>query len=254
VITPTILTDYSYDKAQKITRNIAASLKSPRFYRENADEVARSQHLFKNHPTIQSCLAIVATYNNPYGHGLSHAEKVSIDSGAIVLIECNDLDAARLERLVLLSHLAGALHDVKRAAPDHALAGAEEARKILPAFDLTDDERKVIPRMIANHEAFKPSLPMDNTLEQLLSDALYDADKFRWGPDNFTEMLWDIIIPKKVPLTKMLAHFMTGMVGIKRIRRTFRSSTGKKYGPDFIDLGLKLGRELHDELQKCLAT
>jgi len=247
-----MLTDYSYDKAQRITRDIAASLESPRFYRDNRDAVARSRHLFQNHPIVQSCLAIMATYNNPYGHGLSHAEKVAIDSGAIVIIECTNHGNVRRQRLVLLSHLAGVLHDIKRTAPNHALAGAEEARRILPAFDLTEAERNVIPRMIANHEAFQPDLPMDTPLDQLLSDALYDADKFRWGPDNFTEMLWDIIIPKKVPLTKMLTHFMTGMEGIKKIRHTFRSSTGRKYGPEFIDLGLHLGAELHAELQKCL--
>jgi hypothetical protein len=46
-----------------------------------------------------------------------------------------------------------------------------------------------------------------------------------------------------------MAHFLTGLEGVRRIRETFRTETGKYYGPDFIDLGLEIGRRLYEELK-----
>jgi len=83
---------------------------------------------------------------------------------------------------------------------------------------------------------------------QLISDALYDADKFRWGPDNFTETLWAMIIPRKTPLPVLLSRFLSRLEGIENIRTTFRTPTGREYGPDFIDRGLLIGRRLHAAL------
>ena len=45
---------------------------------------------------------------------------------------------------------------------------------------------------IGNREAFQPCSNLADPVAQLLSNVLHDADKFRWGPDNFTEMIWDI--------------------------------------------------------------
>jgi len=41
---------------------------------------------------------------------------------------------------------------------------------------------------------------------------------------------------------------MKGLEGVGRIRETFRSETGRRYGPDFIDRGMKIGRRLYAEL------
>jgi hypothetical protein len=38
------------------------------------------------------------------------------------------------------------------------------------------------------------------------------------------------------------------MESLLRIRETFRTSTGKDYGPDFIDLGLEIGRRFYEEM------
>jgi len=243
-----MIEDFSYDEARHIAERIASALESPRFYREKQREGNLSRDLFENHPLIHTAFAILSTYENPYGHGFSHARKVAIDSGTIVINETRHLSDKKLRRMVLLVHIAGVLHDIKRSSPDHAHEGAKEAEIILREFDLTEKERRTISQAIANHEAFKPALPMQTALDQLLSDALYDADKFRWGPDNFTEMIWDIVISRRVPLSKVLEHFMPGMKGIKNIRDTFRSQTGKDYGPNFIDLGLQIGVTLYDEL------
>ena len=240
----------AYGEARRICEEIAATFETPRFYREKVNEVDDSRRLFENNPIVQSCLDILATNESSYGHGLSHARKVAIDSGAIVLIEGIHLAKGNtLKRMVILAHLAGVSHDIKRSHSDHAIEGAKEAEKILKGFDLGHDERKAISQAIENHEAFKPCHPLNSPTDQLLSDALYDADKFRWGPDNFTEMIWDIIIPRKIPLSTVLDHFTTGLEGIEKIRDTFRTTTGREYGPDFIDIGLKIGRKLYSELR-----
>jgi hypothetical protein len=240
--------DYNYEEARKVCEKIAASFDTPRFYREKAHEVEQSRLLYERHPDVQACVAILQE-NKSYGHGLSHARKVAIDGGAIILIEGNHgATESFLHRRVLLIHLAGVLHDIKRSSPNHASEGAKEAYRILKRFDLEETERKAISQSIENHEAFQPNHPMDTIPDQLLSDALYDADKFRWGPDNFTEMIWDIIIPRKIPLSTVLNRFTAGLEGIEKIRETFRTVTGKVYGPDFIDLGLGIGRQLYAAL------
>jgi hypothetical protein len=36
------------------------------------------------------------------------------------------------------------------------------------------------------------------------------------------------------------------MESLKKIKTTFRTKTGRQYGPQFLDLGLAIGQELHD--------
>jgi hypothetical protein len=43
------------------------------------------------------------------------------------------------------------------------------------------------------------------------------------------------------------------MKGILGIRDTFRTATGRRYGPEFIDLGLKIGEEIHKFLKERFA-
>ncbi len=46
------------------------------------------------------------------------------------------------------------------------------------------------------------------------------------------------------PLQTFVDHYPKGMALLKRIRETFRSQTGRRYGPQFIDIGLAIGDEL----------
>jgi hypothetical protein len=61
-------------------------------------------------------------------------------------------------------------------------------------------------------------------------------------------MLWDMVSRRNVPLSSLLGRFLKGMEGVGRIRETFRTSTGRQYGPDFIDRGMEIGRRLYAEL------
>jgi hypothetical protein len=243
------LLEGEYLEAQRLCERIASEIETPLFYVDKQDEVEASRRAFEDDLMVSRCLSIVEERGDVLGHGLSHVRKVAVDAGALVLIE-TDRDALRQERrqALLLAHLAGVLHDIRREQPDHAQRGADEARVVLEDFDLKEEERVAVVQAIRNHEAFKPSVPLEDPSFQLLSDSLYDADKFRWGPDNFTETVWMMVAPFKVPVPALLGHFETSLEGITRIMDTFRTPTGREYGPDFIARGLLIGKRLYEEL------
>ncbi len=240
-----------YREAREISLRIAREVEPPRFYMEKSAEVEASRLALENHPMARMAMALVEERGERLGHGVSHVVKVAVDAGALVLIETDLLlDEERRERYLLLAHLAGLLHDIRREEKDHALRGAEEAGRILSGFSLEAGEREAVVQAIRNHEAFRPHKPLDDPDLQILSDALYDADKFRWGPDNFTETLWSMVGPTGIPVEALLRHFRTGMEGIMRIADTFRTPTGRAYGPDFIARGLEIGERLFRELKR----
>jgi hypothetical protein len=48
----------------------------------------------------------------------------------------------------------------------------------------------------------------------------------------------------------LIHRFPEGMVGISGIKKTFRTETGKIYGPEFIELGLKIGEKIYQFLKE----
>jgi len=246
-----ILLEGEYLEAKRLSERIAAGMEPPRFYLEKKGEIEASCRLFTGAPMVEGGLNIVEDRADRIGHGLSHVRKVAIEAGAIVIIETKGMASEEaVNRKVLLVHLAGILHDIKRKEPEHAQRGAEEAGRILKGFDLEERERLGIVEAIGNHEAFKPARPLDDPSLQIISDALYDADKFRWGPDNFTETVWMMVAPRKVPMPALLKRFGRGLDGIEEIKGTFRTPTGREYGPDFICRGLEIGRKVYEALEK----
>jgi hypothetical protein len=243
------MTDQEYRPAIDLARRIAAEIGTPRFPVEKAREVALSRELFAAEPIIAAGLRIVAERGECLGHGLIHVEKVAIDAGALILTEVGAATSdAHARRLVFLAQLAGILHDICRKEKEHAERGAQESEKILASFSLLPDECADVTYAIRNHEAFRPCPREAGGTAQLLSDALYDADKFRWGPDNFTETLWAMVTLQGVPLQVLIPRILPGLEGIRKIRDSFRTPTGREYGPDFIDRGLTIGLRLHAAL------
>jgi hypothetical protein len=106
---------------------------------------------------------------------------------------------------------------------------------------------------IANHEAFVEPKTVSSPVGQMISDALYDADKFRWGPDNFTHTLWQMLRSSRTRIVPLIRRFPKGMEGISRIKETFRTETGKMYGPEFIELGLEIGVKIYQFLEERFA-
>lgn len=239
-----------YKLARELAGEIAATFEAPRFYSDLSREQSVSLERLRTDPVLLETRRIAISRDEHYGHGLRHVEKVATDAGTIVQLETASRgdSAERTERALLLVQLAALLHDIKRRVPEHAHRSAEAAAGILADFPIDARERDWVVGSIRNHEAFIEPTPLDSPEGQLLSDALYDADKFRWGPDNFTDTLWEMISPEDVPMSALLAHFPKGMEGVEKIAGTFRSATGRKYGPEFIDIGIEIGHRLYEEL------
>jgi hypothetical protein len=86
----------------------------------------------------------------------------------------------------------------------------------------------------------------------MVSDALYDADKFRWGPENFSTTLWLMVSAHNTPIAALHQTFREKMRGIEKIKETFRTATGRRYGPEFIDQGITIGNVIYEEMSAML--
>ena len=240
-----------YLRLRERAREIASRYPPPDFYQDFKETIARSQHLFANHPLVAEIQELVATHiDDDFGHGMHHATKVAVDAGALIGIEGPNqgYDERLTRRRVIVAQCAGLLHDIDRRASDHAVRGAAFAQHILPSFTLTADEINDICLAIRDHEAFQAKVAIASPMGRLLSDCLYDADKFRWGPDNFKNTVWSMVSVLNPPLDQFIRRYPQGMQTLARIRDTFRTTTGMRYGPQFIDLGLAIGEELYQVL------
>jgi hypothetical protein len=238
-----------YARLREQARQIVTSFPSPDFYQDHSQAYEYSSRLFKTDLEIRKlCRFVSENLDDDFGHGLQHAIKVTIDAGALMNIEgqAAGYSESMLARRIQIVQCAGLLHDAKRKKKDHSKHGADFARTVLEDYSLSYDEIEDVGRAIQNHEAFKTTTPIDTAEGILVSDCLYDADKFRWGPDNFTDTLWDMVSFLNPPLAKFMARYPQGMESLEKIKTTFRTETGKQYGPQFLDLGLAIGQKLHD--------
>ena len=248
------MTALTIAEARSIACNIADGYESPRFYSECESQTTLSRNIFNTHPLVGTFYSLVCDREDDFGHGSSHSELVAVDAAAIIAVECGfktvDGLSTEDETLMVSAHAAGLLHDIKRKEKNHALAGAQAAKKLLSRGELPGAWRERIVTAIRNHEAFQEQVPVPDEAGRLLSDALYDADKFRWGPDNFTKTLWDMLEYAAIPVGMMLKRYHASLDGIVRIKETFRTDTGKEYGPEFIDQGLSIGEEIYRQLKE----
>jgi hypothetical protein len=237
--------------ARALAEEVASRYPEPVFYTECALEMEISRSIYDSDGLVLRFRRYLEGLGDDFGHGLLHSGLVAVDAGAIVAVELGPDDEGG-DRLIVLAQVAGLLHDLKRKEKDHAAKGAEEAERLLKDTELSFEERDYIVNAIANHEAFKEERKIEDGDGRLVSDALYDADKFRWGPDNFTTTLWDMLSFADIDIGLMLDGFSRGMEGVERIKDTFRTETGKRYGPEFIEIGLKMGREIYDNLVEMI--
>ncbi len=222
---------FFYARLQACAREIARSQPPLAFYREEAEAVARSREIFDTAPLVLELRRdLEGVLDEGYGHGIRHAAHVALDAGALCWIEGRAVggEEPALRRRVEIAHAAGLLHDVLRREENHAERGAALAVRFLSGRRLRTEEIEDIRVAIRNHEAFKPAAAVDSRQGALLSDCLYDADKFRWGPDNFTDTLWEMVASSRMPPEELLARWPAGIESLKRIRGTFRTSTGQR--------------------------
>jgi hypothetical protein len=245
-----------YAEMINAAQEIAASFPPPRFYAQCSRWIHQSRFLFSENEKVLKCRALVEKeLKNNYGHGLDHGEKVAVEAGALVGLEAEKFspEESVKHRAGVLAQIAGLLHDLRRGEKDHARSSATAAETILRDFSFSPEEERMIVEAIANHEAFVEPKRIASDLGQLVSDALYDADKFRWGPDNFTLTLWQMLRSSHAPIVRLIQRFPKGMKGIARIKDTFRTETGRLYGPEFIDLGMQIGERIYQYLLKRFA-
>jgi hypothetical protein len=237
-----------YEEMIAASRDIAASFPQPSFYVCCREPLHLSRSLFNEDAQVMKCRALALNeLKDDLGHGIDHSEKVALEAGALAYIESEklSLEESLRREACLLAQIAGLLHDVRRNEKDHAKAGASSASRILQEFFIFSEKEGFIVQAIANHEAFVEPKRIYSPVGQMISDALYDADKFRWGPDNFTHTLWRMLRSSRAPIAPLIRRFPKGLEGISGIKETFRTETGKIYGPEFIELGLKIGEKIY---------
>lgn len=244
----------AYLKLQDTALKLAQSLPNPSFYGEHSSLIRRAEETLGNNEFISKCRSYLDNSQLECAHGVCHCEAVARDAGTIILIEADALNMGQseIEPLFTASIIAGLLHDIKRKEQDHAVRGGIEAEKILTKLGMGLRERQYIADAIRNHEAFQETDDRDDAAGRLISDALYDADKFRWGPENFTTTLWLMVESHRTPIETLHKTFLEKMKGIEKIKDTFRTDTGKRYGPEIIDQGIMIGNTIYEEMSIIL--
>lgn len=240
-----------YHRLQEKAFRTAERIGPPSFYAAHGGELETSTSSFRENTLLHACKAQIDRTKLHPAHGLPHCEKVAIEAGAIVLAERAGENTGTAE-LMFCAQIAGLLHDITRAGKDHSITGSIEAGRILEEFGIKERKKKYVTAAIRNHEAFREVLLSEDASARLVSDALYDADKFRWGPDNFTTTLWLMVKASGTSARMLYNTFQEKMSGIRRIRDTFRSETGRKYGPEFIDFGIAIGNEIYSEMERMI--
>jgi hypothetical protein len=244
--------DAVYLEIRAIARKIVARYPLPDFYGDHPSEVRDSRQFYQSDAAIGRLRRdMTGCLDDDFGHGMDHAEKVAIDAGTLAIIESRLAGHGedRVRRDLLMAQCAGLLHDICRKETSHAERGAETARDILETYPLVPEEVRLVCSAIRNHEAFTRLERLPARQARMISDCLYDADKFRWGPDNFSHTIWDMVGYLNPPLKAFVSHYPKGMALLKKIRGTFRTRTGRRYGPQFIDVGIAIGDELYQVLQ-----
>ena len=244
-----------YVRIREKARKIVSHFPQQAFYNDFSLENKSALNIFETDTVIDQLHKFVSAHlEDDFGHGVKHSVKVALDAGTLAFIESQSYgySAKKTERLVVIAQSAGLLHDIKRKEKNHAAKGAIYSKEITMSHPFTDSEKNTIAVAIHNHQAFKKTIAANSIHRQLISDCLYDADKFRWGPDNFTDTVWDMVAFFNTPLVEFASLYPKAMQSLVRIKKTFRTHTGKIYGPRFIDTGLAIGRELFQEVQKEL--
>lgn len=249
-----------YEQIRNHALAIAEGYPPAAFYQDYPAEVAFSLRLFDADPLVGEIRAFVAGNTaDDFGHGIRHAVKVALDAGTLAAIEGQPPQsvagaaAENLRHRVRLAHCAGLLHDIQRKLKNHAREGAVVAAKVLAARGFDRDDIMDICLAIENHEAFGAVKRGGSPSGALLSDCLYDADKFRWGVENFTHTVWAMVSYADIPIRKFVDIYPSGVSFLEKIKPTFRTPTGRIYGPKFIDQGLALGEAIYGYIQAELA-
>ena len=247
-----------YEKIRNHARLLASQYPVAAFYRDYPEQVAFSLRMFDSDAVVGDLRNFVAGHmEDDFGHGLHHAVKVALDAGALAAVEGMSINSSKdavaseeqLGHRVQMAQCAGLLHDIRRKQKNHAQEGAAFASNMLGRYGFSEGDITDICLAIENHEAFGRTRPGRTREGALLSDCLYDADKFRWGVENFTHTVWAMVSYADIPIRKFMDAYPSGILFLEKIKTTFRTQAGRIYGPQFIDQGLSLGKNLYHYIQ-----
>ncbi len=248
-----------YMKIHKQAIKIAEQYPDADFYQDYPDQVDFSLQFFSTDAVVCALYDyVVENIEDDFGHGLDHVRKVAHDAGTLAIIEGQKLEGAgtgkelfgsELNHRVRMAQCAGLLHDIRRKYKNHAKEGAVFSEKVLGQYLFPKEDVTDICLAIENHEAFGDIKVCRTPAGELLSDCLYDADKFRWGTENFTHTVWEMVSYANIPIKKFMNLYPRGISFLEKIKDTFRTPTGRKYGPQFIDLGLCVGEDIYQFIQ-----
>lgn len=239
--------DQVLEEIKKMAIQIVGESRVPLFYKDCKNLLDKSQNFFlKDEMIIKMRKDLFQTLENNFGHGYGHAKKVAVEAGVIFMIEMKKAGGIENDDYYLsIAHTAGLLHDICRKEKDHAKKGAIYARSYLEGIFPDRKNIESVAHAISNHEAFCDSYEKAPNIEaSVLSDSLYDSDKFRWGPDNFSHMLWAMLEHADISAAQFMSGYERGINSLRKIKKTFRTDTGRKYGPEFIDIGIEIGTTL----------
>lgn len=247
-----------YEELRRQALILAARYPQADFYLDHPEAAALSRGLFEADMVVGDLRDFVAAHlGDDFGHGMRHADLVALDAGALAAVESfsggrygGRVSEPEARHRVRMAQCAGLLHDIRRKRRHHAREGAAYAQNVLDRFGFAPGDTYDICLAIENHEAFSETRPLDTLTGALLSDCLYDADKFRWGIENFTHTVWAMVSYADMPIDRFVALYPGGMGFLERIKATFRTPTGRVYGPRFIDQGLSLGREIYGYMRQ----
>ncbi len=235
-------------------KDLAASRPVSAFARDLAEELEHSREFFFDNPMVLRLQSDALGYlDEPCGIGVEHAKKVAVDAAAIVLAEPSGLDQEQRRRLAVLAQLAGLLHDSLRHEDEHAERSADLCLRVLRGYPLSDEERHWIAQAVAAHESPKAPPLQGPESAILLAGALYDADKFRFGPDIFATTLWELCECDEWSLEQIAERFSEGPRLAREFAGTFRTHEGRRYGPQLLAEGLILAEEFSRMLDSSLA-
>ena len=244
-----------YLEIQKQAIRMAENYPMADFYTDYPDQVNFSASFFSSDTVVCELHEFVAeNIEDDFGHGLDHVRKVAKDAGTLSMIEGELRESIvpgrpESDHRMRMAQCAGLLHDIRRKHKNHAREGALFSKKILGQFSFSPADISDICLAIGNHEAFGQTQACLSPAGELLSDCLYDADKFRWGPENFTHTVWAMVSYANMPIRKFVHLYPRGIAFLEKIKATFRTPTGRKYGPQFIDLGLRVGEDIYQYIQ-----
>jgi len=236
-------------------KDLAASRPQLGFYRDLATELTHAKDLFFDNPLVLRMQGDALGFlDEDCGLGVEHAKKVAVEAAALILAEPSGLGQEERRRLAVIAELAGLLHDAIRHEDNHAEQGADLAMRLLRGYLITPEECLWVAQAIAAHESAEMPAIQGGEPATLLTAALYDADKFRYGPDIFATTLWELCECDEWTLEEIAQRFPEGARQAQALVGTFRTVEGRRHGPELLAEGISLAEELTRMLTRTLAA